>query len=272
DCDYYLLNSAYWMNNHMGLIVYHQTLDNTWDNGTVNDNINKQRMTIAPANNQFHLIDDVVKQQGWNVYRDEIRGHVYPGTSGNTELTDASVPASVVFTGNVLGQPVYDIEIDEENHIHLKYMPRGTLDAPSVFSSTADLHHVTLAWDAPENAEFFRLEYQVDELEAETVDSLENTSYELGALAANTNVRYRVKAMNDEWRNSSFSEWQTISTPTDVATLRTPRSEQTVDVYSLTGIQMGRCMRSQIARYVRGRGGIVIVRYADGSTEKVFVR
>ena len=83
---------------------------------------------------------------------------------------------------------------------------------------------------------------------------------------------YRVKAMNDEWRNSSFSEWQTISTPTDVATLRTPRSEQTVDVYSTTGIQMGRCMRSQIARYVRGRGGIVIVRYADGSTEKVFVR
>ncbi len=272
DCDYYLLNSASWMNNHMGLIVYHQTLDNTWDNNTVNNDVNKQRMTIAPANNLFQLIDDIVKQQGWNVYRDEIRGHVYPGTSDNTELTDTSVPASVVFTGDVLGQPLYDIEMDEENHIHLKYMPRGTLDAPSVFSSSADLHHVTLVWDAPENATFYRLEYQVDELEAETVDSLENTSYELGALAAATEVRYRVKAMDDEWRNSPFSEWQTISTPTDVATLRTPRSEQTVDVYSLTGIQMGRCMRSQIARYVRGRGGIVIVRYADGSTEKVFVR
>ena len=271
DCDHFLLSSPYWLDGHMGLLVYHQTLDDTWNSNTVNNTAAKQRMTIAPANNQFELLDNIVINQGWVVYRNEIRGHIYPGTSGNTELTDTSVPNSVVFTGDVLGQPIYDIEMDEENRIHLKYMPRGTLDAPSVFRSTADLHHVTLAWDAPENADLYRLEYQVDELEAETVDSLENTSYELGSLSADTKVLYRVMAMNDEWRNSPFSDWQTVSTPTDVTTLRVPKSEQVVDVYSTTGIQMGRCMRSQIARYVRVRG-IVILRYEDGSTEKVLVQ
>lgn len=271
DCDYYLLNSPNWMADHMGLIIYHQTLDNTWDSNIVNNDDNMQRMTISPANNWFELIDNLVYNQGWATYRSEIRGHVYPGTSGNTELTDTSIPSSVVFTGDVLGQPIYDIEMDEENHIHLKYMPRGTLEAPSVFTSTADLHHVSLSWDAPENAQYYRLEYQVDDLEAVTVDSLENAAYEMGALAANTEVQYRVMTMNDEWRNSSYSEWQSISTPTDVIMLRTPKSDQKVDVYATTGILMGRCMRSQIARYVRNRG-IVVLRYEDGSTEKVLVQ
>lgn len=273
DCDYYLINSPAWLDGHMGLIVYHQTLDNTWDNNSVNNTVTKQRMTISPANNYFDLIDNILidPTRGDDFYVNEIQGHLYPGTSDNTELTDTSVPASVVFTGDVLGQPIYDIEMDDEHHIHLKYMPRGTLDAPSVFKSTADLHHVTLAWDAPENAELYRLEYQTDDLETERVDSLEVNSFELGALAADTEVRYRVMSMNDEWRNSPYSEWQSISTLTDVIMLRTPRSEQTVDVYSTTGIQMGRCMRSQIARYVRGRN-IVVLRYEDGSTEKVLVQ
>jgi hypothetical protein len=259
------------MADHMGLMIYHQTLDNTWDDNVVNNTASKQRMTISPANNWFELIDNLVKSQGWEVYRSEVRGHIYPGTSGNTELTDTSIPPSVVFTGDVLGQPIYDIEMDEENHIHLKYMPRGTLEAPSVFTSTADLHHVSLSWEAPENAQYYRLEYQVDELEAVTVDSLKNAAYEMGALAANTEVRYRVMTMNDEWRNSSYSEWQNISTPTDVAMKRTPKSEQKVDVYATTGVLMGSCMRSQIARYVRNRG-IVVLRYEDGSTEKVLVQ
>lgn len=271
DCDYYLLNSSNWMNGNMGLIIYHQTLDYTWDDNTVNNTLTKQRMTISPANNQFDLLDNIVNTQGWDVYRNEIRGHVYPGTSENTELTDTSIPSSVVFTGDVLGQPIYDIEMDEENHIHLKYMPRGTLEAPSVFTSTADLHHVSLSWDAPENAQYFRLEYQVAELEAVTVDSLENAAYEMGSFAADTKVRYRVMTMNDEWRNSSYSEWQNISTPTDVIMMHQPKNDQKVDVYATTGVLMGSCKRSQIARYVRHRG-IVVLRYEDGSTEKVLVQ
>lgn len=271
DCDYYLLNSPYWLNNHMGLIIYHQTLDYNWDTNTVNNEDSKQRMTISPANNWFELIDKLVNTQGWNTYFEEVRGHMYPGTSGNTELTDTSTPSSVVFTGDVLGQPIYDIEMDEENHIHLKYMPRGILDAPTVFDSSAEAHQVTLSWEAPENASCYALTYRVADDAEIKVDSLENTTYVIDGLQPGTRVTYRVVAMDDEWRNSEPSEEQEIDTPTDVQTLHIPQSEQSVDVYTLTGVFAGQCVRSQVHRYVRTKG-IVVLRYRDGATEKVFVQ
>ena len=196
---------------------------------------------------------------------------MYPGTSENTSLTDNTVPASVVYTGDVLGQPIYDIFMDDENHVHLKYMPRGILEPPTVFDSSAGEHQVTLSWQAPENASCYTLTYRVEEDAEITVDSLKNTAYVIDGLQSGTRVTYRVVSMDDEWRNSEPSEWKEIDTPTDVQMLHTTKSEQMVDVYTLSGVFAGQCARSQVHRYVRTKG-IVVLRYGDGSTEKIFVQ
>jgi len=271
DCDYYFLNSPSWLDNHMGLIAYHVTRDDTWGNNRVNRDMTKQRMTIAPANNTLNFINKVVIEQGWAEYRKQVRGHMYPGTSENTSLTDNTVPASVVYTGDILGQPIYDIFMDDENHVHLKYMPRGILEPPTVFDSSAGEHQVTLSWQAPENASCYTLTYRVEEDAEITVDSLKNTAYVIDGLQPGTRVTYRVVSMDDEWRNSQPSEWKEIDTPTDVQTLHTPKSEQMVDVYTLSGVFAGQCARSQAHRYVKTKG-IVVLRYRDGATEKIFVQ
>ena len=271
DCDYYLLNSPYWLNGNMGLMVYHVLRDETWSNRTVNNTAAKQCMTIAPANNYFVLLNDIVSSQGWDAYREEVRGHFFPGTSGNTSFTDDTTPASVVYSGDVLGQPIYDIFMDEENHVHLKYMPRGTLDAPTVFNSSSTSSTATLSWQAPENASCYKLEYKVGNADAVVVDSLSNTSYVVNRLQAGVSVTYRVVAMDDEWRNSAPSEWQTIDTETDINSLHVEESECMVDVYSTTGVFMGQCARNQVHRYVRNKG-IVVLRYRDGSVQKVLVQ
>ena len=100
---------------------------------------------------------------------------------------------------------------------------------------------------------------------------MKNTAYVIDGLQPGTRVTYRVVSMDDEWRNSEPSEWKEIDTPTDVQTLHTPKSEQMVSVYSLTGIYTGQCVRSQVHRYVRTKG-IVVLRYEDGATEKIFVQ
>ncbi|MBP5195993.1 MAG: immune inhibitor A [Bacteroidaceae bacterium] len=271
DCDYYFLNAPKWLDNHMGLIVYHLLRDNSWG---IPNNVNvkpEQKMTILPANNTLNFINNVVAEQGWEEYRRQVRGHMYPGTSGNTTVTDESVPATVVYTGDFLGQPIYDIFMDEEYHVHLKYMPRGILEAPTVFDSSAGQHQVTLSWEASENASCYALTYRVDDEAEILVDSLKNTAYVIDGLQPGTRVTYSVVSMDDEWRNSEPSEWQEIDTPTDVQMLRTPQSEQMVSVYSLTGVYAGQCVRSQVHRYVRTKG-IVVLRYEDGATEKVFIQ
>ena len=271
DCDYYFLTAPKWLGNHMGLIVYHLRRDVSWKNNNVNTLKSEQKMTIVPANNTLNFINKVVKEQGWDEYRRQVRGHLYPGTSGNTSLTDETVPATVVYNGDFLGQPIYDIFMDEENHVHLKYMPRGILEPPTVFDSSAGQYQVTLSWQAPENASCYALTYRVDDDAEILVDSLKNTAYVIDGLQPGTRVTYRVVSMDDEWRNSEPSEWKEIDTPTDVQTLHTPKSEQMVSVYSLTGIYTGQCVRSQVHRYVRTKG-IVVLRYEDGATEKIFVQ
>lgn len=271
DCDYYFLMSNYWLAGHVGLQVSRVVRDSKWDNNKVNTDASKQKMTILPANNRFENIFNLVYDEGWDAYYDEVRGHLYPNGGENTSITDETLPASVVLTGTYLDQPIYDIVMDEEDHVHLKYMPRGTLEAPSVFSSEADTHQVTLSWSAPANASVYRLEYSIEDDQPETVDSLRNTSYVIDGLDAGTRVSYRVTAMDDEWRNSDASEWQEIDTPTDVITLRVPQSERHVSVYSLSGIKLGQTTRNMVSDFVNVRG-IVVLKYDDGSTEKVFVR
>lgn len=86
-----------------GMLVMHVDYDGeVWDNNTVNNDRNRRRCTIVPADN--------------NTYTSStgLAGDPYPGTKKNTELSDTSLPAATLFSRNAdnrkfLGKPITEI-------------------------------------------------------------------------------------------------------------------------------------------------------------------
>ena len=87
-----------------GLLVVHVDYDReAWVRNRVNAEEKHQRMTFIPANGEY--VGGYNAQSAEHLYA-ALGGQPYPGTSGNDSLTDASLPASSVFTGGFMGQPV----------------------------------------------------------------------------------------------------------------------------------------------------------------------
>lgn len=94
-----------------GLLVMHVDYDrNVWLDNTVNDVRGHQRFVTIPADN--------TTVQSFN----GSMGDLYPGSSGNTSLTDSSIPAATLYHANTdgrkfLGRPVEQITEDAEGRI-----------------------------------------------------------------------------------------------------------------------------------------------------------
>lgn len=117
DCPYHPWNS--YAPGH-GMLVLHVDYDATaWYDNTPNNVKSHQRMTIVPANGTFYF----------NSSTRELAGHPYPGTSGNTSLTDTSKPAASLFNRNsdgklFLNHPIEDIR-EEEGLISFRFNGGG---------------------------------------------------------------------------------------------------------------------------------------------------
>lgn len=94
-----------------GLLVMHVDYDrNAWLDNTVNDVRGHQRFVTIPADN--------TTVQSFN----GCMGDLYPGSSGNTSLTDSSIPAATLYHANTdgrkfLGRPIEQITEDAEGRI-----------------------------------------------------------------------------------------------------------------------------------------------------------
>lgn len=94
-----------------GLLVMHVDYDrNVWLDNTVNDVRGHQRFVTIPADN--------TTVQSFN----GCMGDLYPGSSGNTSLTDSSIPAATLYHANTdgrkfLGRPIEQITEDAEGRI-----------------------------------------------------------------------------------------------------------------------------------------------------------
>lgn len=95
-----------------GLMVTHVDYDATvWANNTVNNNGQRQRMTIVPADNKLSMYNE--------------DGDLYPHL-GNNALTDDSTPAARVYTGTGsvkrLHKPITNITKNSDGSITLNFM------------------------------------------------------------------------------------------------------------------------------------------------------
>lgn len=145
--DSYLFNS--------GMLVIHVDYNKSaWDNNTINTTKNHPRYTLIPADNSLDAYGDVTVQQ----FVASLEGDVWPGTSGNRELTNTSLPAAKVYTGGYMNKPIRDIKY--ENDVISFNFKGGVFDsAPTVLPATDITENSFIAnWDVLEGADEYYVE------------------------------------------------------------------------------------------------------------------
>ncbi len=113
DKEYYILENRQadkWFPKRMGygMLVTHIDYNATaWNNNKVNTDPTRLRYTYIPADNkrgpytETNAIDFTA-----------IEGDLFPGLTNNRQLTDTSQPAALVNIGEKMGQPVYNINME----------------------------------------------------------------------------------------------------------------------------------------------------------------
>lgn len=145
--DTYLFNS--------GMLVIHVDYNKSaWDNNTINTTKNHPRYTLIPADGKLDVYGEVSAQQ----FVASLKGDVWPGTSGNTELTNTSIPAAKVYTGGYMNKPIRNIKY-ENNIISFNFMGGMFESAPKVLPAT-DVSETSFVanWEAVEDAAEYTVE------------------------------------------------------------------------------------------------------------------
>lgn len=111
-----------------GLLVTHVDYDaSAWSLNLVNYTKQHQRCTIIPADN---ALNGAHHDDGTLTYTDDLAGDPYPGTSGNTQLTDQSRPAASLYNINAddskcMGKPITQIAETADGLISFDFMGGG---------------------------------------------------------------------------------------------------------------------------------------------------
>ncbi|MBR6129653.1 MAG: hypothetical protein IKQ07_08495, partial [Bacteroidaceae bacterium] len=284
--EYYILDNRQAMgwdwgacsNRGHGMLVYHvdyksslwtgNNVNTLWTNADPTKSHDHQSLTIIPANNS--LIGSNNCNGNTNVWRESLMGNPFPGTTENHELTDESLPASIVYTGGFMGKPLVDIYETEDGVITLKVMPLGTLDKPTGLTvEDVTNRKVVAVWDDIEEAELYNLRLYCDGELVFQQDSIARNSFELDDLRMNVDYVYSVQAISDTYRNSEWAEsgnFRDFLTGISEMTTSTER----VRIYDTNGRFVGECYADELYRYSL-RHGIYIVRRSDGTTKKIMI-
>ena len=282
--EYYILDNRQAMgwdwgacsNRGHGMLVYHVDYNSTiWTSNNVNTlwtnyadstkNHYHQSLTIIPANNSFIGSNNATTQSQWQT---SLKGNPYPGITGNHELTDESIPASIVYTGEYMGKPIVDIEESEDGIITLKFMPLGTLESPTNLTfEDVSIHKAKAVWEEVEDAELYNLQlWSEGELVFEQ-DSIAGNSFQLNDLQANRNYTIAVQAISDSYRNSAWAESGNFRDILDVIT-EMRESTELVRIFDMNGRMIGECFADELYRFYL-KNGIYIIRRTDGKTKKI---
>ena len=138
-----------------GMLVIHVDYQKSaWDNNTINATKGHPRYTLIPADNKL----DAYGQVSANEFVASLKGDVWPGTSGNTELTNTSIPAAKVYTGGYMNKPITGIKY-QDDIISFDFMSAAFTDIPLVLPAIDVTNNSFVAnWATVEDA----VEYTVE--------------------------------------------------------------------------------------------------------------
>ena len=138
-----------------GMLVIHvDYLKSAWESNKINTTKNHPRYTIIPADNELAAYGEVSNAE----FVASLKGDVWPGTSGNTELTNTSIPAAKVYAGGYMNKPITDIKY-QNDIISFKFMHATSLDAPMALPAIDVTSNSFVAnWAAVEDATEYTVE------------------------------------------------------------------------------------------------------------------
>lgn len=193
-----------------GVMITHVDYSSSvWYNNEVNNDPAHQRFTLIPADGALTVYGTV----GFDAYKASLKGDLWPGTSGNTALTDTSTPAAKVFKGGYMGKPITNITY--ENGVASFVFMASSVDAPVALDATEiTTDAFTANWTSVGDAE----EYIVT-LEQVTESDNENTLHSLLTedfiKCVKTNLS--VNAPDDYFSNSG---WSVVNCYTETGAMR----------------------------------------------------
>ncbi len=208
-----------------GMLVLHVDYDeDVWRFNEVNGDNSHPRMTIIPADNQY--------RRSQNLTLKDLAGDPYPGTSGNTELTDTSTPAALLYNRNVSGEKLMGqgvIDISEHNGLISFTFDDGTLAGTPEALEPENITDMgfTAVWTSVNRVDFYQISFM-----NETYD-VEETSYTFTGLEPGVTYYYKVRAVYGD----SFGEWSnvvSVELPT-TTNIKDVNAEATCQIYDLQG-------------------------------------
>ena len=207
------------------LIVHVDYLESAWNNNTINGTAGHPRYTLIPADNELAVYGKVTAQE----FVESLRGDVWPGTKGNTELTNSSIPAAKVYAGGYMNKPVTNIQY-VDGVISFDFLAGVFESAPQVLPAT-DVNESSFVanWEALEGASGYNVElYKVTETaagEGDAVALLEEDFME--CVKSNTDISSTINdyTISDGWSAEAvYSEGGALRVGSSVAagSLKTP--------------------------------------------------
>ena len=138
-----------------GMLVIHvDYLKSAWESNKINTTKNHPRYTIIPADNELLAYGNNNSKE----FTASLKGDVWPGTSGNTELTNTSIPAAKVYAGDYMNKPITDIKY-QNDVISFNFMHATSLDAPMALPAIDVTSNSFVAnWAAVEDATEYTVE------------------------------------------------------------------------------------------------------------------
>ena len=138
-----------------GMLIIHVDYSaDIWSSNEVNNNLARQRYTIIPADNKAL---PSYRANSWAEYHNSLRGDVWPGTTGNSELTDTSTPAATVYTGGHMSKSIKNIA--ENNGIITFSFMWDKLSTPQLLQpQDVTEHSFTAHWEQVDKASSYDIE------------------------------------------------------------------------------------------------------------------
>ena len=248
-----------------GMLVIHvDYLKSAWDNNTINTTKNHPRYTLIPADNELLPYSNSNSSQ----FVASLKGDVWPGTSGNTELTNTSIPAAKVYAGGYMNKPITDIKY-ENDVISFNFMRTASLDVPVVLPAIDVTSNSFVAnWAAVEDAaeytvELYKLSAASDGSGDKTV--LLNEDF-MNCTAGNTELDY---ATIDGYMSSS--DWDCENVYSETGALRIGSSKNPGYLYAPWVEASGNVVTTldAVLYNTKDTGVVLSVEYRDENTELV---
>ncbi len=133
--EYFLLENrqpSHWYPHALGrgmLITHIYYNSSVWNQNTVNNNPDLQRVAIVAADGTFPPTSQISGAA-------ELRGDLFAGTSGNTEFTDESTVRATTYTGTgLLGKPIYDIAAKDDGTVEFSFLQRNLTGIGAISSA-----------------------------------------------------------------------------------------------------------------------------------------